>query len=288
MHTHCSCFISYRSCFENSRCKDLHPTQSLLIMHLSERLILHLQVRELNEMLDESIDEASFLITNLAGPQPGILSIVNPYSDNYVPKSSQSVFPKQSNITRNYWKSVNLFHWSSQRKCRSWWKKTRSQAKSILWFEYRAGKVTASFMKSVCHTDSANPAWSLVKSICYTEELAPLAKQQAEVWSKKETIPTLNHNCFVVSNSGLVINLQWSFIGASPNGIIECDCCGKGILVYCISFISILLSNTDQNLWCWILWLLCVHLSNRKRWILATYWTYLQRWWFLENMLGEG
>ena len=127
-------------------------------------------------MLDESIDEASFLITNLAGPQPGILSIVNPYSDNYVPKSSQSVFPKQSNITRNYWKSVNLFHWSSQRKCRSWWKKTRSQAKSILWFEYRAGKVTASFMKSVCHTDSANPAWSLVKSICYTEELAPLAK----------------------------------------------------------------------------------------------------------------
>ena len=29
-----------------------------------------------------------------AGTQPAVLSIVDPYSDNYVPNSSQSVFPK--------------------------------------------------------------------------------------------------------------------------------------------------------------------------------------------------
>jgi len=33
-----------------------------------------------------------------------------------------------------------------------------------------------------------------------------------------------------VSNSGLVINPQWPYIGASPDGIVECDCCGKGVL----------------------------------------------------------
>ncbi len=32
--------------------------------------------------------------------------------------------------------------------------------KSDLWFTYRAGRVTASKMKSVCHTDCANPSQS--------------------------------------------------------------------------------------------------------------------------------
>jgi len=33
-----------------------------------------------------------------------------------------------------------------------------------------------------------------------------------------------------VSNSVLVINPQWPFIGACPDGIVECNCCGKGVL----------------------------------------------------------
>ena len=37
-------------------------------------------------------------------------------------------------------------------------KATRDQGNSKLWFKYRAGRVTASKMKSVCHTDPAKPA----------------------------------------------------------------------------------------------------------------------------------
>ena len=92
-------------------------------------------------------------------------------------------------------------------------------------------------MKSVCHTDTANPAQSLVKSICYPEEFAFTSKSTS--WGIKQedaarelyfkhTAP--NHDCFVVSNSGLVINPQWPFIGAFPDGIVECNCCGKGVL----------------------------------------------------------
>ena len=34
----------------------------------------------------------------------------------------------------------------------------------------------------------------------------------------------------VVSDSGLVINPQWPYIGASPDGIVECTCHGKRVL----------------------------------------------------------
>ena len=46
---------------------------------------------------------------------------------------------------------------------------TRSQSHSKLWFKYRAGRITASRMKAVCHTDLGNPAQSLIKTICYPE-----------------------------------------------------------------------------------------------------------------------
>lgn len=39
-----------------------------------------------------------------------------------------------------------------------------------------------------------------------------------------------DHINFSVTDSGLVINPNFSFIGASSDGIIYCDCCGKGCL----------------------------------------------------------
>ena len=44
---------------------------------------------------------------------------------------------------------------------------TRNQSKSSLWFTYRAGRITASKMKSACHTDPSNPSQSLIKTIAY-------------------------------------------------------------------------------------------------------------------------
>ena len=92
-------------------------------------------------------------------------------------------------------------------------------------------------MKAVCHTDSTNPSQSLVKSICYPEELAFTSKQTN--WGQKQEkaakelylkINISNHDQLVVTDSGLVINPQWSYMGASPDGIIECKYCGKGVL----------------------------------------------------------
>jgi len=82
-------------------------------------------------------------------------------------------------------------------------------------------------MKLVCHTDSVNPAQSLVKSIYYPEEFAFTSNSTCWGLSQeniarelylKHTAP--NHDCLVVSNSGLEVNPQWPFIGASPDGMV--------------------------------------------------------------------
>ncbi|XP_033127658.1 uncharacterized protein LOC117125296, partial [Anneissia japonica] len=46
-------------------------------------------------------------------------------------------------------------------------KMTRDQSSSKEWFTYRSGRITASRMKSACHTDPAKPSLSLINSICY-------------------------------------------------------------------------------------------------------------------------
>ena len=39
-----------------------------------------------------------------------------------------------------------------------------------------------------------------------------------------------HHEDFSVTDSSLVVNCQWPYMGASPDGIIKCKCYGKGVL----------------------------------------------------------
>ena len=34
----------------------------------------------------------------------------------------------------------------------------------------------------------------------------------------------------IIADSGLMINPQWPFVTATPNGIVNYKCCGKGML----------------------------------------------------------
>ena len=47
------------------------------------------------------------------------------------------------------------------------------------------------------------------------------------------------HINLYITESGLVINPRWPFIGASPDGIVSCGCCETRILeIKCLIFIS--------------------------------------------------
>lgn len=37
------------------------------------------------------------------------------------------------------------------------------------------------------------------------------------------------HENFQIFDSGLLINRDFPYLGASPDGIVSCDCCGIGL-----------------------------------------------------------
>ena len=40
----------------------------------------------------------------------------------------------------------------------------------------------------------------------------------------------VNHTNFEYKDSGLVVSTSLPFVGASPDGVVQCDCCGQGVL----------------------------------------------------------
>ena len=182
------------------------------------------------------------------GTKPAMLSLVPKYSSSYVPKRMLGAFPQPLPMLHKpvY---MELEYHELLKVCESVTvevteemalaveKETRLQSNSKLWFKYRAGRVTASRMKAACHTDPANPSQSLVKTICYPELFCFSSKQTAwgcrhEKSARDSYVKKVKeeHTNLTVHDSGLLINPNWPFIGASPDGIVSCACCGKGTL----------------------------------------------------------
>lgn len=112
--------------------------------------------------------------------KPAILSLVEPYSSQYIPKAADGSLPlclttlyKASYLSKN---NSELLTISKEVKIEVTKDEidqaeivTRSQVKSRLWQKMRAGRITASCFKAVCHTDLSNPSKSLIMSICHPE-----------------------------------------------------------------------------------------------------------------------
>ena len=129
---------------------------------------------------------------------------------------------------------------------------TRDQSGSNLLFKYRAGRITALRMKSVCHSYPANPAQSLIKVICYPEAfkfvsaaISWVCKHEKCARDTYVSHMTAKHIGFEVSDGGLVINPAWSHIGASPDGKLKCSCYTIGVVeINAHSVIEMTLSMT--------------------------------------------
>ena len=115
------------------------------------------------------------------GRKPALLATLPNYSDDYVPAMVHENFPlvltelyDEACVGANYstilekCRSIKLEVMPAQADCVE--VATRKQHESKLWYRFRAGRITASKMKSVCSTDPNSPSQSLIKSICYPEE----------------------------------------------------------------------------------------------------------------------
>ena len=112
--------------------------------------------------------------------KPAVLSLVTPFNEQYsckeidnVPKPLPDSLFKEECIQLNYTELLQQCQQISFEvtpdECQAIETSTRKQSLSKVWYQQRAGRITASNLKSACKTSAAKPAKSLVKSICYPE-----------------------------------------------------------------------------------------------------------------------
>ena len=114
---------------------------------------------------------------------------------------------------------------------------TRGQSTSKLWMRFRSGRITASRLHQVVHTDPHKPSVSLIKAICYPELFrftTAATKHGCEHESTAINAYKLkameNHRNLTIKPAGLVLYSKNACFGASPDSFLECECCGLGVL----------------------------------------------------------
>ena len=187
----------------------------------------------------------------LSTSKPAILSLVSGFSDSYMPLSEQGILPRPltslfdpNALTMSEedlrTKCVDIANTitvtAEQASCLE--ERTRRQASSKLWFQQRTGRVTASRLKQVVRTSLLKPSTSLIKAICYPESHS-FRGNKVTAWGceHEQKARTMYVKMmkqkpadFSVTSCGLFIDPSNPFMGASPDGIISCLCCGVGTL----------------------------------------------------------
>ena len=115
---------------------------------------------------------------------------------------------------------------------------TRSQSISNLWYRHREGRITASKVHDVVHMlPSTDPSNLVCRILGYSSSdlsKVPAVKygldneSSAREWYASE-MRALHPN-FSCRENGFYICKMKLFLGASPDGIVACSCCGNGIL----------------------------------------------------------
>lgn len=113
---------------------------------------------------------------------------------------------------------------------------TVQQSKSQTWALYRKGRITSSIMHRIFTLREDTDRTAMLKEII---EPKPFSTAATMYGIKKEPIARraytryqsiLHGSTFKCSESGLKLNKKHPHLGSSPDGIVECVCCGKGCL----------------------------------------------------------
>ena len=133
--------------------------------------------------------------------------------------------------------------------------KTKLQANSRLWYQMRAGRITASRLKGACRTNPAQPSISLIMAVCHPEmfkfKTVPTnwgCEHEKVAISRYLSISLKRHHKFQVRECGFFICTSHPFIGASPDSLVECTCCNEGICEIKVRIVHLFCTGLT-NLW---------------------------------------
>ena len=114
---------------------------------------------------------------------------------------------------------------------------TRGQSQSTLWYNHRIGRITASQFGRVAKCKLSAYPTSLVEYImqykCPDPSIPAIRwgrVNEERAFQKYEEFMQENHVNFTVRHSGLCLHADYPFLGASPDGVTNCQCCGEGLL----------------------------------------------------------
>lgn len=204
-------------------------------------------------MLQDKLLSTLLLRLSRITTKAAIFSSVEPYAATFVPAETVVAFPPiltdlmdKNTFTLKFAELLKIceaVNYSvTEEGAKNVEAHTRQQAKSETWFRYRAGRITASKMKSVCTTNAGSPAISVVKSVCYpnlykfsTEATRWGCDQEKRARQAYAAYMRTEHSGFMMRDSGLIINPKYPHLGATPDGLVECaeQCCGADHLGLC-------------------------------------------------------
>lgn len=205
--------------------------------------------RKIDLTLD-SEQQMFFKQINRAKNKPAILKIINPYADNFIPTPCLPSFPKPLTDLYNpaalQMEYLDLIHECEQLfltlqvtvdEAKQLEFATRGQTSNKLWLRYRAGRITASKFEDVISTNADMPSQSLITSMCYPD--AYRFSNDAIRWGTTHESDAIElyrkqegclHKNLSITNCGLYIDTERPYLGASPDAIVHCDCCGHGVI----------------------------------------------------------
>ena len=175
-----------------------------------------------------------------------ILRVVPKYCEQFKPQVTDSKFPplfssfySEENETLSYdqiiLKSEDTFSniRITETQVSNVENETKGQYTNNKWFQVRARRISASVAKDVCSTKIEKPSISLVKKICYRQNFRTIAtswgiENEENAIKLYSSVMNDEHQDFCVIESGLIIHKDYPFTAASPDGVVNCLCCGNG------------------------------------------------------------
>ena len=162
---------------------------------------------------------------------------------NCIPEPLTSLFESQAinfdkeKLYNHAQKALNQYRKSySQRHFDNLCDITKKQCLSDVWKTHRAGRITASVSKMAYGTNIDSPSKTFINCIMqytppvvvaatkYGIEMEPIARKAFTGYFK------LYHENVKVTETGLHVNTNFPYLGASPDGLVLCSCHGKGLL----------------------------------------------------------
>lgn len=130
----------------------------------------------------------------------------------------------------------------SEEECKGIKQYTQNQRENSLWYEQRCGRLTASCFHDIVSRKNTSSPDNLVMRFLTRKDISniPAIKWGIDNKDKAREAYVMkmssSHNEFTCSPAGLVITPQYLYLGASPDGFTQCECCGDDIIEIKCSF----------------------------------------------------